>query len=701
MNKSQRIYLDANTTETDKHIKIQLEQDVDTLKFLSININTADAYQNFNADYGVLVGRVIANDGIGVPNVKISIFMPLTDDDSEDGQIVSIYPYKTPRDKNNEGKRYNLLPRVGKIDPVTEMSSPKQPFGSFPIKEEVVTNELLLNVYKKYYKYTALTNHAGDYMIFGVPIGTQTVHMSVDITDIGEYSMIPAAMVTNLGYSSNLFTDNNTKIKESNDLNDLPHIETQEITVDIIPFWGDNENFEIGITRQDFRIRSKITNTFVVFGSAFTDGHNCMWGTHYLSNAHICEMFRAATNVYHILSKRIGKITEKIFYYPPEITDDDINTGNVDPFGNDMKLLDSSEYSVYKRNGDFVFIITCNRNKIITDDLGNPVEVDYTSIQGVFTKFRGFITFEITSEEIPMNFSDNIDTGTIVEPFRYKLKFPQYAPLGHTFLQPPDEGEMLYTIEWRKQHFIFEANKFYSISRFHPLTYNDNTANDQNTVSGHFQFTEINNLTKDRNNDVGLIITENYNEFNDNETYEFPSNGKDDNISAFGANWLNLTLYLPQLGRLIAGGDKINYIRSADHFTLQRTSSTDEYNNRYYFNDNTQPIAAGQSNTKFFARSDLNWTDFIEVPVTDIRAMNSYVIDNKKGFMDTQIAGYTLIGNYRNGINKPDGWTEACPFDGGKINGNPLNNPDERIYFYKGFGDANCIGYLFELGLVN
>ena len=58
---------------------------------------------------------------------------------------------------------------------------------SFPIKEEIVTNPIFLDVYKKYYKYTALTNNSGDYMIFGVPIGTQTVHMSVDITDIGEY----------------------------------------------------------------------------------------------------------------------------------------------------------------------------------------------------------------------------------------------------------------------------------------------------------------------------------------------------------------------------------------------------------------------------------------------------------------------------------------------------------------------------------
>jgi len=88
-------------------------------------------------------------------------------------------------------------------------------------------------------------------MIFGVPVGTQVVHLSVDITDIGKYSMNPAAMVRNLGYPESQFTDNNTRIKPSDDLGDLPNVETQEITVDVRPFWGDFENFEIGITRQD------------------------------------------------------------------------------------------------------------------------------------------------------------------------------------------------------------------------------------------------------------------------------------------------------------------------------------------------------------------------------------------------------------------------------------------------------------------
>ena len=79
MNKSQRILFNTGITNSDKYINVQLEQDVNTIEFLSMNIDTKDIYQNFNADYGVLIGRVVANGGIGIPNAKISIFIPLNE----------------------------------------------------------------------------------------------------------------------------------------------------------------------------------------------------------------------------------------------------------------------------------------------------------------------------------------------------------------------------------------------------------------------------------------------------------------------------------------------------------------------------------------------------------------------------------------------------------------------------------------------
>jgi len=697
MNLSQRIKIDTNNI-SDNHLKVKLEQNINTLEFLTMNIDLKEVYQNFNADYGVLVGRVIANGGIGIPNAKIGVFIPLSDDDINDDQIANIYPYKTPKDKNKEGKRYNLLPRVGKINPTTGVSSPKQPFGSFPTKEEILVNENQLNIYKKYYKYTTVTNNSGDYMIFGVPVGNQTIHLSVDITDIGDYSMTPAAMVTNLGYSANLFTDNNSKIKSSTDLNDLPHIETQEINVDIIPFWGDSENFEIGITQQNFRIRSVLNNVFYIFGSVFTDGDGSMWGADFGGGTLIRQMFRAvddANKTVGIYSKRIGKITEKIYYYPNTVTDDEIDSDAIDP-RKKMLVLDPSEYSIYKRDGDFVFIINCNRGRVITDDFGNQMPVDDNSTSGIFTKFRGFMTLEITPEDIPMDFSGRIgDPDSYVTPIRYKLKFPQFATNYQTFSK---NENLPYTQNWRKQHYTFEAGKFYSLAKFHGTTsnndnddYEQTNVNPQTNNNAFLGRTFINRMDQyDPFWNVGVIVTSSYGSYN-NDDYQFPYNNTDSNgNNVFVANWLNLAVYLPQVGYLRKEYSQVYYVRTTDNFHIQTANSNAETANNYYPNDNIQEIAAGELNTKWFARSDLHWTDFIEVPITDIKAMKSVTY---KGFKDN-IVGLSLNGSYRNGQRIPtnNSWPSAIPIAGDYSN---------TYYFYKGWGEANCIDFLFNLGIVN
>jgi len=693
MNKSQRIHLDVESLSQDKNIKIKLEQDIDSIEFLTMSIDAKDVYRDFNADYGVLVGRVIANGGIGISNAKISVFIPLSDDDADDSSIASIYPYKTPRDKNAEGKRYNLLPRVAQINPANGTFSPKQPFGSFPIKPEIVINQPFLNVYKKYYKYTALTNSAGDYMIFGVPIGTQIVHLSVDITDIGKYSMSPAAMVTNLGYSPNLFTDNNTKIKPSTDLNDLPNIETQEITVDVIPFWGDTTNFVIGITRQDFRIRSVLSNTFVIFGSAFTDGDNSMWGENFDDGGRtIRELYRARNDAnlnISIQSKRIGTVSEKIYYYPATITDAEIDAGTVNP-ETQMILLDKSEYSVYKRDGDFVFIINCNRNRVITDEFGNEVPTDENSTNGVFTKFRGFITLEITEDAVPMTFSGSIGNNTNVIPIRYALKFPQHSLRNHSFT----ETENTDTQNWRKQNYTFNAGNLYSLSRFHGVVHNQTNNEDDNDVivNGFSQEDRINfPFNADPFWDTGIIQTNDNAAITGNDDFDMVSNTSDGTTELFGANWLNLSVHLPQVGFLQNGTAFVKNWKSTTNFSQQ-------FKSVFYYTNNTQPIAGGQFNTKWFARSDLHWTDFIVVPKEDVLAMNSVAT---KGFTDEETPS-TLNGTYRNGVYTPptDNWGTPCPINGGKLNGNTASGADPKTYFYKGLKDANCIEFLISLGLV-
>ncbi len=48
MNKSQRIYFNSEDgNDTDKFVKVKLEQDTDSLEFMSMSISTKDVYQDF------------------------------------------------------------------------------------------------------------------------------------------------------------------------------------------------------------------------------------------------------------------------------------------------------------------------------------------------------------------------------------------------------------------------------------------------------------------------------------------------------------------------------------------------------------------------------------------------------------------------------------------------------------------------------
>jgi len=679
MNKSERIK--ANLDGSDKYLQVKFEQNVDFLEILSLKIDQEQAYQNFNSDYGVLIGRVIANGGIGVPNAKISIFIPLSDQDEMNAKIKALYPYKNPQDKNLDGKRYNLLPRVAKRDSDGTIK-PTQTFGTFPPKEEIITNETFLEIYEKYYKYTTVTNNSGDYMIFGVPVGIQTVHMSVDITDIGKYSMTPTSMISNLGYSSNLFNDAGTKIRPSNDLADLPNIETQEISVQVRPFWGDRENYEIGITRQDFRIRATLINTFVIFGTSFTDGTNATWGENFDGgNKRIRELYRAAEDglvTISIADKRIGIVKENIFSLKRDVSDDDANIGNFDPI-EDYFLLSETDYFKNLRDGDFLYQIQCNRKKVITAEDGSEIPVSNDSTDGIFTEFIGFITLELPDEQAPLTFRKSIGNNATLIPFRYKYKFPQNALRNQSF----DQTDGINTNNWRKQNFKFNGGKLYTISTFKALVANSEQNDpDQNPNNGFVAPDILNNATFDAFWNVG-IVTNNATAMAANPSKEFPINSGGE---FFGSNWINFCVHFHQNSYLVGSGgpSTLRNHRSNTHFTINYTSD-------HFFTDNTQKIVDDVINTKFFARSDLHYTAFVEVPKEDIILILNE-IGNQKGFNDSDIS-VNLIGNYYNGQS-------IVPQGGGRLNGNPSNSVDQRYYFYRGLNEADCIQFLIESGII-
>ena len=251
-----------NGTQT---VNIDLNQDFDYLEVLSLKILQKDAYRLFCSPYGVLVGKVLANGGFPIKNAKLSIFIPLDAEDSQNTQVLEVYPFTTPQGTLVSGKRYNLLPRdVQYNTPVTHT-----PVGTFPSKYDIMTNQTLKYVHEKYYKYTTTTNENGDYMFFGVPSGTHIIHMDIDLSDIGTNSVTPADLI-NLGYSPYLF-ESNTKFRSSNDLDQLAQIVGQNQTTFINPFWGDPDQCSFGITRLDFNTSRFVYPKGYLIGSIYTD----------------------------------------------------------------------------------------------------------------------------------------------------------------------------------------------------------------------------------------------------------------------------------------------------------------------------------------------------------------------------------------------------------------------------------------------
>jgi hypothetical protein len=263
------IYRIRTQLGVDKSIKLLLEQDFEQLEILSLKILSSEIYNRQCSDYGVIVGRISANNGFGLPNCKVSVFIPLSSEDETNPVISTLYPYKSLSDINEDGYRYNLLP-------YTKSYSAHVPTGSFPDREDALIDTNVIEVYDKYYKFTTQTNESGDYMLFGVPLGSQTIHVDVDLSDIGEFSLAPQDLIR-LGIATEAQVAG-TKFKSSSNLGSLPQILSFNRTINIDPFWGQAEVCSIGITRTDFDITEEanitITPTAIFMGSIFSDVDN-------------------------------------------------------------------------------------------------------------------------------------------------------------------------------------------------------------------------------------------------------------------------------------------------------------------------------------------------------------------------------------------------------------------------------------------
>ena len=95
-------------------------------------------------------------------------------------------------------------------------------------------------------------------MIWGVPLGTQVVHVDLDLSDMGCQSLVPYDLIYE-GISEEKFENKYTYMASDN-LDALPQIISFDKTVDVYPFWGNEDLCEIGITRTDFDLGSHSKN---------------------------------------------------------------------------------------------------------------------------------------------------------------------------------------------------------------------------------------------------------------------------------------------------------------------------------------------------------------------------------------------------------------------------------------------------------
>ena len=333
----------------DQNIRVNVEQDFDFLEILSLKLRQEDVYTKFCADYGVVVGRIVANGGYGIPNARVSVFVPVDDMDLENPVIAALYPYKQPSDKNEDGYRYNLLPYEKEY-------GGHNPTGTFPTREDVLTRSEVLEIYEKYYKFTVKTNESGDFMIVGVPLGSQVAVLDLDLSNIGCFSLRPQDLIR-MGKATQEQFDGN-QFRASENLDTLPQIIHQTKDIDVSSFWGEGDVCDVGITRVDFDLRDlgiEITPTAVFMGSIMSSNDSQMLKKNCKPKTEQGDLCGMVTGPGEILAIR-------------QTVNTDING---DPILEQYKLENGGK--VIDEDGTFVVDVPMNLDYVVTNEFGEVV----------------------------------------------------------------------------------------------------------------------------------------------------------------------------------------------------------------------------------------------------------------------------------------------------------------------------------------
>lgn len=366
-NKSYRI---RTKMGQDTHLNVNINQSFNNLEILSLKIGKENLYRLHTAGYGCVVGRVVANGNFGIPNAKVSIFISADTISNEDAILSYLYPFSGVNSKNDDNIRYNLLTEE-------QISDCHRNVGTFPTKRRVLDDANVLEVYDKYYKFTTSTNAAGDFMLFGVPVGNQILHTDIDLSDIGMLSQKPRDMIYK-GYTITQF-ENANQFKSSTDLDSLTQIISENTSVYVYPFWGDEDEGDIKITRSDVEVNYKFEPTCVFMGSLITDDRSEGISKKCIPTERMGKMDRLTT----------GQGTIEMIRKKPD--------GTVEEFsilGN--QLIDG--------DGTWCYQIPMNLDYMGTDEYGNLVPTDDPS-KGIPTRAR--VRFRVSLNDFDSDYENN------------------------------------------------------------------------------------------------------------------------------------------------------------------------------------------------------------------------------------------------------------------------------------------------------
>jgi len=366
----------------DKYINVELDQDFEFLEILSLKLLSEDVYTRFCSDYGVVVGRVLVNNGFGVPNARVSVFIPLEEQDQLNPIIAELYPYQDLSSRNEEGYRYNLLPK----DP---SYIGHQATGTYPTRGNALMDQSYIEVYDKYYKFSVKTNESGDFMIFGVPLGEQTIVMDVDLSDIGCFSLSPQDLIQQ-GVATEDQVDG-ASFKTSTNLDSLPQIVNLNFNVDVRPLWGDLDVCQVGITRVDFDL-TKLANIKIEPSAVF------MGSIVSTTNDDALKISCKPKNNTGNLCELIAGEGQIISIRQTVNTDDDgypiLEQYNLE---NDGKIIDG--------DGSFLTNLPMNLDYVVTNEFGEQI-ISNDPTKGIPTKGKYRFKFKWVNKEQNLTLSD-------------------------------------------------------------------------------------------------------------------------------------------------------------------------------------------------------------------------------------------------------------------------------------------------------